>query len=199
MTKRILLIVFILFFYSCKEQKALDIFDLNCPKIYTDQEYKHYDNKFSISIPRSWCNNSKKPIEDSSIVNVLFVNDSIDDVTNDRKLIRLHLIGITSYMSKEQDLEQEYKKSVNEFTNEFKKVKILSKGSTNFLKYDSYFIEYTENTTEGDFYSITFLLQSDYDKNEYFILNSTFTGFYEPKYEICQHENILKSFQFEKK
>src|SRR5690554_3626253 len=94
------LVFLILIISSCNDSSEIvQKFKYDCPSIFVDKEYTHFDNKFSITIPRGWVNNSGQII-DSNFVNVLFCNDSISEVTTNGKFIRFHCVGVISYEGK---------------------------------------------------------------------------------------------------
>ena len=105
------------------------------------------------------------------------------------------MLGIISYVGNSNDLSEEFKYSSEIFERSFREIKIIDKGFTDILMYDSYFLEYEEETFEGTSRHMTFIIQSKKSKNEYYIIDSSFWGTENVSFELCQHLEILKSFK----
>jgi hypothetical protein len=192
---KVYVLLFSILLISCKQsQDGLKKYELDCPKIHSEKSYNHFSNKFSIDFPNTWFDISN-PLVDSSIVNVLFSTDTISELDKSKKIINHQMIGIITFKGNSNNLSDEFEYSAKIFERDYKSIKVIDKGFTNILKYDSYFLEYEEDTPEGMSRHITFLIQSNKLKNEYYIIDSSIWGNNDANFELCQHLEILKSFK----
>lgn len=186
----------LLFLLGCRPsgpQKDLHPFTLGCPKIQPGDLYIAPDSSFSFRPPAGWKAEQLEKISDKERLTLNF-GQPLTEISEEGKFIQYHQVLIMRYQGEESTLEHEHQNDTVMMRMDEPSLRCTTHEKTNLLGPEAYCFEYEDqDPVMGESTTLGFRLKAK-EKKEYFLVMATFWGAHHPDQEICQLENVLKSF-----